>query len=64
MVNKENINFSQFYLYEFYDAVEQNAKTRFADKKFTALNSLISNLKSDTDDSVCIESLAREHGTS
>jgi len=64
MVNQEKVNFSQFYLHEFYDAVEQNAKTRFADKQFTALNSMITNLKSEKDDSSGIELLAREHGTS
>ena len=51
MVNQEKINFSKFYLHEFYDAVEQNAKTRFADKQFTALNSMITNLKSEKDES-------------
>ena len=36
MFEKEEISFSKFYLCEFYDAVDQNAKLRFADKQYTA----------------------------
>ena len=64
MFEKEEISFSKFYLCEFYDAVDQNAKLRFADKQYTALSSLISNLKSEKDYSSGLELLAREHGTS
>jgi len=64
MVIQEKIKFSQFYLHEFYNAVEQNAKTKFAEKQYAALNKLISNLKSEREDSSGIELLAREHGTS
>jgi len=64
MFEKEEISFSKFYLHEFYDAIDQNAKLRFADKQYTALNSLISNLKSEKEYFSGIELLAREHGTS
>ena len=64
MFDKEEMNFSKFYLHEFYDAVDQNAKLRFADKQYTALNSLISNLKSEKDYFSGLEVLAGEHGTS
>jgi chemosensory pili system protein ChpA (sensor histidine kinase/response regulator) len=64
MVEKEKISFSKFYLHEFYNAVDQNAKTRFAEKPYNALSSLVSNLKSEDDYSSGVELLAREHGTS
>lgn len=64
MFENEEITFNKFYLHEFYDAVNENAKLRFADKQYSALNSLISNLKSEKDYSTGIEILAREHGTS
>lgn len=64
MFEKEEISFNKFYLHEFYDAVNENAKLRFADKQYSALNSLISNLKSEKEYSAGLEILAAEHGTS
>lgn len=64
MVEQEKYSFSKFYLHEFYNAVDQNAKTRFAKNRYNALNSLINNLKSEKNYSAGIELLARDHGTS
>jgi len=64
MSNNQKIDFSKFFLGEFLDKICEISKSRISGKEYKTVESLITNLKSESDFSDGIEILAREHSTS
>lgn len=64
MSQDQKLNFSQFFLLEFFNRICEISQSKLSDDQYNTIEFLISNLKTEEEFAQGIEMLAREHETS